>query len=102
MDYTDFSKESDRIDHKLLLLKLDNHAFSTSLVNLFAFYLSNGSQYLTFNSFISNAYAARSSTRFQSRSTFIICFHQLFKFSHYVLAVKSDTVSKLENNLKIP
>lgn len=46
------------MNHKLLLVKLNKHEFSTTLVSLFQSYLSNRSQYVTFNCFKSNAYAA--------------------------------------------
>lgn len=58
--YTDFSKAFDRINHTILLAKLDRYGFSHMLVNLFSSYLSNRLQYVTYNGFKSSTYSATS------------------------------------------
>ena len=52
--FTDFSKAFDRVDHKLLLLKLDKIGFPGSLVNWIKSYLSSRRQCVVFNHSVSD------------------------------------------------
>lgn len=58
--YTDFSKAFDRLDHGILLQKLDNYGFCSKLVNLFRTYLSNRSQFVQYRGFKSRTIAQSS------------------------------------------
>lgn len=58
--YTDFSKAFDRIDHKIIITKLNNFGFSDSLMSFFMSYLNNRSQHVTYNSFTSRPFVASS------------------------------------------
>lgn len=58
--YTDFSKAFDRLDHTMLLKKLNDIGLSENLITLFRSYLSNRVQYVTFNGFKSVEYVATS------------------------------------------
>lgn len=58
--YTDFSKAFDRVDHKLLIDKLNHIGFSNSLSNFFISYLKNRLQYVYYYGFRSNTYLATS------------------------------------------
>lgn len=58
--YTDFSKAFDRLDHKMLLNKLENIGLPDNIVCLFRSYLSNRIQYVVFNGFKSAEYLATS------------------------------------------
>lgn len=58
--YTDFSKAFDRIDHCLLLSKLQLYGCSTVLVQFFSSYLTNRLNYVTYNGFTSNPYTVTS------------------------------------------
>lgn len=58
--YTDFSKAFDRLDHKILLTKLDKIGFSNSLISLFESYLLGRIQYVAFGGFKSVEYVATS------------------------------------------
>lgn len=49
--YTDFSKAFDRLDHGILLNKLQNFGFSDSLINLFISYLSCRTQFVQYRGF---------------------------------------------------
>ena len=58
--YTDFSKAFDRLDHRLLLDKLDKIGLSYSLLHLFKSYLTNRTQYVFLNGFKSIEFVATS------------------------------------------
>lgn len=58
--YTDFSKAFDRLDHRILLIKMEQFGFSTSLIQLLSSYLTNRSQYVLYNGFHSNIYKVTS------------------------------------------
>lgn len=58
--YTDFAKAFDRIDHSILINKLDDCGFSNSLIMLFASYLNDRLQYVFYNGFKSDSYTATS------------------------------------------
>lgn len=47
--YTDFSKAFDRVNHNILLCKLENFGFSNIMLIWFKSYLSSRSQYVNFN-----------------------------------------------------
>lgn len=53
--YTDFAKAFNRVDHKLLLLKLQAFGLSTSLTRLIASYLSDRKQYVSLNGHVSDS-----------------------------------------------
>lgn len=58
--YTDFSKAFDRLDHTILVKKLESFGFSRSLVTLFKSYLSGRTQFVQYNGFNSSVYAQAS------------------------------------------
>lgn len=58
--YTDFSKAFDKIDHYILLNKLEQFGFSNSLIHLFTSYLNDRPQYVGYNGFKSNIYITTS------------------------------------------
>ena len=49
--YTDFSKAFDKIDHNILLRKLESYGFSDALINLFKSYFYNRTQYVQLHGF---------------------------------------------------
>ena len=51
--YTDFSKAFDRVNHKILLLKLTKLGFNQQIINWIASFLSERSQWVKINNFIS-------------------------------------------------
>ena len=58
--YTDFSKAFDRIDHELLLEKLNVFGFSCHLISFFRSYLNNRKQYVMYYGFESELFMATS------------------------------------------
>jgi hypothetical protein len=54
--YTDLSKAFDRIDHGLLLIKLESFGFSDSLVELIRSYLSDRFMYVGVNGYASKSF----------------------------------------------
>lgn len=58
--YTDFTKAFDRIDHNVLLNKLDTFGFSNRLLSFFASYLDRRIQFVAHNGFRSTNYVATS------------------------------------------
>lgn len=58
--YTDFSKAFDRIDHCILLNKLENFGFSADLLLFFKSYLSDRKQFVIYNGFKSSIFTASS------------------------------------------
>lgn len=58
--YTDFSKAFDRIDHNLLIEKLNHFGFNKLLLNFFKSYLEDRLQYVQYNGFKSSTYLATS------------------------------------------
>lgn len=58
--YTDFSKAFDRMNHSILLEKLESFGFSENLVNLMYSYLSGRRQCVLVNGFRSRAYGQSS------------------------------------------
>lgn len=58
--YTDFSKAFDKLDHGILLEKLNTLGFSDSLLLLFSSYLSNREQFVAYNGYKSFKYLATS------------------------------------------
>lgn len=58
--YTDFSKAFDKVNHGLLIYKLDHLGFSNSLLRLFRSYLSQRKLYVSYNGFKSNTFIATS------------------------------------------
>lgn len=58
--YTDFSKAFDRLNHKILLLKLENYGLSNELINLISSYLTSRSQFVSYNGYRSVEYPALS------------------------------------------
>lgn len=58
--YTDFSKAFDKLDHNILLNKLNRFGISDALIDLFKSYLHNRVQYVAYNGFKSSAYNATS------------------------------------------
>ena len=58
--YIDFEKASDRVNHNILLGKLNHYHFSPSLIRLMCSYLSNRRQSVLFKEFKSNEYTALS------------------------------------------
>lgn len=55
--YMDFSKAFDRLNHRLLLSKMDEFGFSESMITLFASYFSNRYQYVYYNGHSSDKFA---------------------------------------------
>jgi hypothetical protein len=58
--YTDLSKAFDRIDHGLLLIKLESFGFSDSLVELIRSYLSDRFMYVGVNGYASKSFKQES------------------------------------------
>ena len=58
--YTDFSKAFDKIDHALLLNKLQNFGFGTRLILFFKSYLFDREQYVSYNGYRSKVFLATS------------------------------------------
>ena len=58
--YTDFAKAFDRIDHEIILTKLNNFGFHESLIALIRSYLTNRVQYVSYNGFDSKQFIATS------------------------------------------
>lgn len=58
--YLDFSKAFDRLDHNVLISKLNVFGFSDSLINLFKSYLNNRQQYVALSGCTSDHYIANS------------------------------------------
>lgn len=58
--YTDLSKAFDKLDHQILLLKLDRFGFDQDLCNYLRSYLTNRLQYVDFNGFKSRKFLATS------------------------------------------
>lgn len=58
--YTDFSKAFDKIDHGILLQKLNALGFSNSLILLFSSYLNSREQFVAYNGYKSFNYSATS------------------------------------------
>nr|CAI5849869.1 unnamed protein product [Callosobruchus analis] len=58
--YTDFSKAFDKIDHSVLIYKLELYGFDKNLVKMFISYLDNRIQYVCYNGFRSSQYIATS------------------------------------------
>jgi hypothetical protein len=54
--YMDFSKAFDRVDHKLLLTKLDSFGFSDNLIQLIASYLSDRALFVQYRGFSSGLF----------------------------------------------
>lgn len=54
--YTDFSKAFDRLDHELLLSKLDTFGVSVNLLNLFRSYLNDRAQFVQYRGFKSEKF----------------------------------------------
>jgi ribonuclease P/MRP protein subunit RPP40 len=54
--YIDFSKAFDRVDHKLLLTKLDSFGFSDNLIQLIASYLSDRALFVQYRGFSSGLF----------------------------------------------
>nr|CAH7756409.1 unnamed protein product [Callosobruchus chinensis] len=54
--YTDFTKAFDKVDHKLLVSKMDKFGFSGNLINLFKSYLQHRIQYVSYNNVTSDNY----------------------------------------------
>jgi retron-type reverse transcriptase len=52
----DFSKAFDRVDHKLLLTKLDSFGFSDNLIQLIASYLSDRALFVQYRGFSSGLF----------------------------------------------
>jgi hypothetical protein len=60
--YTSFSKAFNRIDHGLLLIKLEPFGFSHSLVELIRSYLSDRFMYVGVNGYASNSFNTLATT----------------------------------------
>lgn len=58
--YTDFSKAFDRLDHGILLSKLENFGIGASLLKLFRSYLSHRFQYVQYRGYQSDQYTQTS------------------------------------------
>ena len=58
--YTDFSKAFDRIDHKILLNKLEHFGFNNQLLMFFESYLQNRYQFVFYNGSRSSVYSSTS------------------------------------------
>ena len=58
--YTDFEKAFDRVNHKILLRKLENFGFSSGLLRFFADYLKGRRQFVRYGSFDSCEYSTYS------------------------------------------
>lgn len=58
--YTDFSKAFDRLDHSILLSKLNNFGFDNNLLIFFQSYLSNRLQYVEYRGHKSHEFIATS------------------------------------------
>lgn len=58
--YTDFAKAFDRIDHGIILIKLNDFGFDESLIALIKSYLANRIQYVSYNGFDSKQFIATS------------------------------------------
>lgn len=54
--YTDFTKAFDRLDHDILLHKLDMYGFSNSLLHLFQSYLQNRYQFVQYRGYCSDKF----------------------------------------------
>jgi hypothetical protein len=54
--YTDFTKAFDKVDHEILLAKMDILGYSTALLELFRSYLKDRKQYVVFKGKISDVY----------------------------------------------
>lgn len=58
--YTDLSKAFDKVNHLILLRKLNSYGFSSDLLSFFISYLSNRHQYVSYLGYISNQFVAGS------------------------------------------
>jgi ribonuclease P/MRP protein subunit RPP40 len=58
--YTDFSKAFDKINHNVLLNKLDAYGFSQKLLTLFQSYLTDRTQAVVYNGYTSHSYSQTS------------------------------------------
>jgi retron-type reverse transcriptase len=58
--YTDFSKALDKINHNVLLNKLDAYGFSQKLLTLFQSYLTGRTQAVVYNGYTSHSYSQTS------------------------------------------
>jgi hypothetical protein len=58
--YTDFSKAFDKINHNVLLNKLDTYGFSQKLLTLFKSYLTGRTQAVVYNGYTSHSYSQTS------------------------------------------
>lgn len=58
--YLDLTKAFDRVDHSILLNKLNYYGFSDKLIIFFASYLTSRKQYVTFRGFRSDTYVIES------------------------------------------
>lgn len=58
--YLDFAKAFDRLDHSVLLLKLDSFGFSSDLLKLMSSYLDQRKQYVVYKHATSTSYLATS------------------------------------------
>lgn len=102
--YTDMSKAFDKVDHFLLLKKMNFYGFSGDLINFFISYLQNRRQYVSFSGYKSDIFLAGSGVP-QGSNLGPLCFNIFINDLSFILHSKflmyADDL-KIYSSIKVP